>query len=111
MIIESALLEDVAILIGLLGPAGLIGYSIKIGIWKTNIEMRISSIEKEQATLLQLQLSLDSLTKELHEQRIGFNDLLHNEIRRLEDKMSTRHKELFGEVKHLSEIIYQSNNK
>lgn len=41
--IES--LRDVAVLVGLLGPAGLIGYVWRASAWKSKVESKIASLE------------------------------------------------------------------
>lgn len=45
------LLRDIAVLIGLLGPTGLIGYVWRSAVWKTQLEARLNRLEERYREL------------------------------------------------------------
>ena len=88
------LLRDIAILVGLLGPTGLIGYVWRSAVWKTRMEARLYRLEERDrgldAGLQKIERLIGEATRDSTDRDRELRHALKEDIRRVED-MIARH--------------------
>ena len=88
------LLRDIAVLVGLLGPTGLVGYVWRSAVWKTRLEARLNRLEERERELARGLEKIEGSMAEGKRESSALHRELHSafkeEIRRLEAMLPRR---------------------